>query len=341
MSRQYGPCVKLNGGEVIIDISAAATQASLREVDPTMVYAAAKAAVDYYQHLQLTAWQQSVGDKLDAIFDKLTEIVNAIHDAVTYLVENNNENWQSYLSTKIRGPGSTWANLAIKGKPLADSDRKAIANGFDRLAEGIEAITEKDEFKSWGFVLVEVVRSAFPFTLLALKLVPADITTNYAQAAVVDKILSYLERSVSVNEPLSFPNSLTQRSMELASHIAIMETWCNRWVRVSNELDGGPEAYSSVLVGLMSGGAMNPAIGGITIVDSTDDRFYVDYYPDFPGNIGVNEGEKAEEFCNRRIVAANKLRQSLGGMVALLGALIPDIRREIELIKAWLASTEA
>lgn len=321
-------------------------------VDPATAAAVIEAAIAFLKDEQTGNWQASVGAKLNLILAKLDEIVRLLNEATYEIIRSNNENWQDYFAANIQGPGQSWEYYASDNHRLSEREVDTIVRAFtDRLAPAVHAITMHDRYRSWGFTLVDVVRIAFSYSLLALKLAGARLSARTIKAEVGQHVLKYLKRSISSDpsEPHSFAHHLYSRRATYVEQLAKMEAWCNGWVRISIARTrfagrGGSESelyvWDDVLVAHILGGAMQPTVREVRLVRDSDALFYSKPYPDFPDNIGANEREKAIDWCQRTIAEAISQREKLAQLVSLLEKTISTISADIGRIEAWMQARD-
>lgn len=327
----------------------AQSENSTMTVDPATVAAVVGAAIDFLKDGQTDDWQRSVGNKLNSILSKLEEIITLLNKATYEIIRNNNENWQDFFASNIVGPGRAWEYYAQNKKGLSEREFEIIVAAFlNRLAPAVQAITMHDRYRSWGFTLVEIVRVAFTFSLLAQKLSGLKLSALTVNAEVVQHVLKYLKRSISTEESEydSFAHHLNKRRLSYVEHVANMEGWCNGWVRISKKRTrhsgraGSDESdliiYDQVLVAHISGGAASPAITEVAMVSEYDPLFNSKHYPAWPGNIGADEREKAVYWCNEAIAQAVSRRDELVQFIHLLERTIQIISSDIAKIETWM-----
>lgn len=339
--------IQFDGMRATVDLAPFTSAGITILVDPATIAAVVSAALDYYKSKQVGDWQMSVSGHLQQILSKLEEIIDLIHQAVHDIIQNNNENWQDYFATNIQGPGRAWEYYDSTKKPLNDNEISELIAAFtNRLSAAVQSITISGRYNAWGFTLVDVVRIAFVYSMLALKLAHGKLSPRTVKAEVGQHVLGYLVRSTTSGptEPMSLANALTSRTLQLTSHVALMESWCNGWVRVSDEYvscSGGKEekhCTTRVRIARISGGATNPTLVDTIVVDERDSRFGASYYPGFPGSIETHEDEKARYYCNDRLNSSIAKRNELSQHVAILTSLIDNIKNDIATIGEWMKS---
>lgn len=320
-------------------------------IDPATAAAVTEAILDYYKNGKEGDWKAALGDTLNQILKTMEQIVAAIADAVETIIADSNRKWTTFFGTNIRHPGLAWEELTRHGTRLTDRQREIVASTFTQsFAPAVGNITLPGEYRSMGYVLAPVVRTIFPYTLLALKLADDRLPPLIAKTMAIRFARDYLDDAVSDTDPMSLSVALRTAQALLTQHIAYMDSWAvDRWVRVSEDRRPPPrprprgdandevDHRTFVRVARLVGGAANPSIAETAVVDSDSPLFGAVRYDGFPGNISWSEDEKARLFLTDRWINPNIARRdALAIKVKLLTEQVEGIRAELPLIQAWM-----
>ena len=267
------------------------------------------------------------------------------------VISNNNLNWQDSFTAGIQGPGTSWEYSDAHFSEYSDQTKlvvidEIISQWKGPLTFAVWQITIKGIYKSWGYILVDVARLSWAYTLLALKLTQPKLDPAIVKSNVAVHVLDYLSRSIS-NDPSdnqTLTNILAAKKLELATLLLEMESWCDRWVRVSDFgflMTGGKDGrmtFNRVRVGRMTGGAKNPVLGATEVVGEEDSRYNAATYPGYPGGIDWRDEEPARVHCNSQKAASVQHRDKLSADIVLLQQKISNVLTDIKNIEEFMAT---